>query len=398
MTTDAATAAPRILLAPVTVSPTKPLTPTHLKYLVSLDVLYRATSTFAEVTFLYDHTAYVCSRQVAGFWAYLDGLGEDPEPGYARMTEEDIGELYTAYHRAGPVAQDAAPATASGARSALRPGGMHPVSTRLLDLWEEHYRLLGMFDPRLGRSGPTPAAQDEVLGLLADRDLCIDARELGAPVYLDATTAGLPLRTVSDPDGRANYLLLLLRQLLPLVGCHDVVVLAHDVELRTDYRTVAHVLTALGAQVVRYEVPRVPVDGSVRSTRYGGWQGYTLGAFSGPLVEEFGSDVFRLGLRLYLVAGLGRTAPQSFSDDHLRRWMRRARRLLDRHGGGAPAPADVTATRGYLAARAGRRRFADPYQVTCALVGRNPAVPVGALLHVLMGKTEEAGVPAGAGR
>jgi hypothetical protein len=396
MTATATAATPRILLAPVTVSPTKPLTPTHLKYLVSLDMLYRATSTFAEVTFLYDHSAYVGSRQVAGFWAYLDGLGEDPEPGYARMNEEEIGELYAAYHRAGRTAQDAA--AAPGARPARRPGGMHPVSARLLDLWEEHYRLLGMFDPQLGRSGPAPAAEDEVLGLLADRDLCIDARELGAPVYLDATTAGLPLRTISDPDGQPNYLLLLLRQLLPLIGGHDVVVLAHDVELRTDYRTVAHVLTALGAEVVRYEVPRVPVDGSVRSTRYGGWQGYTLGAFSGPLVEEFGADVFRLGLRLYLVAGLGRTAPQSFSADHLRRWMRRARRLLDRHGGGVPAPAEVTAAGGYLAARAGRRRFADPYQVTGALVSRDPAVPVGGLLHVVMGQTEEAGVPAGAGR
>jgi hypothetical protein len=255
-----------------------------------------------------------------------------------------------------------------------------------------------MFDPRLGRGGPEPAPEDEVLDLLADRDLCIDARELGAPVYLDATAAGLPLRTVSDPDGQPNYLLYLLRQLVPLLDGYDVVVLAHDVELRTDYRTVAHVLTALGAEVVRYEVPRVPLEGSVRSARHGGWQGYTLGAFSGALVEEFGTDVFRLGLRLYLVAGLGRTSPQSFSADHLRRWMHRARRLLDRHGGGVPAAAELTAAGGYLAARAGRRRYADPYQVTGALVSRDPAVPVGGLLQVVMGHREEAGIPTGVGR
>ncbi|WP_406438026.1 hypothetical protein OHB14_56125 [Streptomyces sp. NBC_01613] len=378
----------RILLAPVPVSPTKPLTPTHLKYLLSLDMLHRATATFADVTFVYHHTAFAGSRQVAGFWEYLDRC--HPGAAHEALSEEAIGELYTAYNRAGPAPEaDLLPVVRRA-----EAGWTHPVTARLLDIWEGHYRLLGMADPGLGRTGPEPASEAAVLDLLVSRNLCIDARGLRAPAYLDATAAGLPLRAVTSPDGQANYLLYLLRQLVPLLDSHDLVVLAHDVDLRTDYQTLAHVFTALGATVVRFEVPRVPIDGVVRSTRFGGWQGHTLGAFAGALVDEFGPEAFQLGLRLYLVAGLGRTARSSFSLGHLRRWMRRAVRLLDESGGPLPPAGSEHGTAGrFLAARAGRRRYADPYLLATTLLGRDPAVPAGELLRVVMGSLPDRGAP-----
>jgi hypothetical protein len=371
----------RILLAPVTISPTKPLTPTHLKYLLSLDMLYRATATFADMTFLYHHATYAGSRQVAGFWEYLDRC--HPDAAAATMTEEDIGELYTAYNRADPQLHTSLEPTVRRAEA----GWIHPVSARLLDIWEQHYRVLGLYDPALGRTGPVPAPEAEILDLLVRRDLCIDLRDLGAPAYLDATSAGLPLRCVRSPEGQANYLLYLLREVVPLLADHDLVVLAHDTELRSDYRTIVHLLAALGAEAVRFESSRVPINGMVQSTRFGGWQGYTLGAVAGPVIEEFGSASFRLGLRLYLVGGLGRTAaPQSFSMSHLRRWIRRARRLLDEHGADCAAGRADRLTAGrYLARRAGRRGYADPYQVATALMSRDPDVPVAPLLRVVMG-------------
>ncbi|WP_329108938.1 hypothetical protein OG792_09815 [Micromonospora sp. NBC_01699] len=378
---------PRVLLAPVTVSPTKPLTPTHLKYLLSLDMLYRATATFADVTFQYHHATYSGSQQIAGFWEYLDRCHPGTE--YAACTEENIGELYTAYHRADRVPYAAVAPTIRRAEA----GWTHPASARLLDLWEEHYRSLGMFDPELGRTGPAMAGQEEILDLLAGRDLCIDGRPLGAPVYLDATEAGQPLRVVLSSDGQPNYLLYLLRELVPLVAGHDLVVLAHDTELRADYQTVAHVLGAFGATVVRFEVSRVPLGGVAQSTRFGGWQGHTLGAFAGPFVDEFGPAAFRLGLRLYLVAGLGRTARESFSTQHLGRWVRRAARLLAEHGQQGPEAggADSRDPGRYLAELAGTRGYADPYRVATQLMSRDAGVPVADLLRVVVGPTRDEG-------
>src|SRR5215510_3753188 len=119
----------RVLLAPVTVSPTKPLTPTHLKYLLSLDMLRRATAEVAAVTVVYHHANYAGSSQVAGFWDYLDRCR--PDSAYEAMTEENIGELYAAYHRA----ERAPYAVIEPSVSKAAAGWVHPVTARVLDLW-----------------------------------------------------------------------------------------------------------------------------------------------------------------------------------------------------------------------------------------------------------------------
>jgi hypothetical protein len=372
MTAPARPARRRVLLAPVTVSPTKPMTPSHLKLLLSMDILHRATATFADVRQVYHPLAHAGSRQVAGFWEYLER--RCPELDFARCGEEEIGELYGQFQRDERVGY---PALEPLVRRAAT-GWAHPASVRLLQLWEEHYRLLGMLDPGLGHPGPPPMAADELIELLVRNDLCIDGRPFGAPVYLDATAAGLPLRTMLGPDGHANYLMSTLCQLAPLLADHDHVVLAHDVEIRADYRTIAHVLTGLGAEVSRLEFPRVPLDGVARATRFGGWQGYTVTPLAGPLVAEFGAPAFALGLRLYLVAGLGRTARESFSIRHLRRWTQRAGRLLAERG-------ERPVTSGSLAGLAGPLPYVDPYRLVTTLLSRDAAMPPGHLLDVVLG-------------
>ena len=61
-----------------------------------------------------------------------------------------------------------------------------------------------------------------------------------------------------------------------------------------NYRTIAHVLTALGTEVSRIELSRVPLDGVAAGTRYGGWRGYTLGALASA---HGGGPAFAYGLR-----------------------------------------------------------------------------------------------------
>jgi hypothetical protein len=362
----------RILLAPITISPTKPLTPAHLKFLLSLDVLYRATTLVADVRLVYHHQPFTCTRQVAGFWDYLGRA--HPRLRFAELTEEEIGDLYVAYHRCAPVPYAVIEPIVRHAAA----GWMHPASERLLDIWESHYRLLGLGDLALGRSGPPLMPPEEVLDLLRRAALCVDGRPLRAPVYLDGTRAGLPLRVMISADGQPNYLLHLLRQLIPLRDGYDLILLAHDRDLRPDYLLIQHVLTACGATVARFEVARVPLDGTALSTRYGGWHGYTLDRLAGPAINEFGPAAFRLGLRLYLVAGLGRTATQSFSARHFRRWLRRAATML---AGGRPEHAPALG--GYLAGLAAARGYVDPYRLTTKMLTRGEGAPVRDLLHAV---------------
>lgn len=366
---------PRVLLAPVTVTPCKPLTPSHLKGLLWVDVMYRATARLADVTYRYSPTTYHPTDQTLGFWEYLDHTLGDTD--YSRLTEEEIGELYVGYRAAGrptPV-------------SALGPyldaienhGWVHPAGARVLELWSAQYARLGMHDSGLVEHQPPGMALDEVLDRLGPLGLCLDMREYGGPVYLDATRYGLPLRQIATARGRPNYLACALRELIPLVPGYDEVVLLHDPELGPDYQLLQRVLSALGPVVRRVPVGRVPIDGRIRSARHGDWRGHSAGALLEALGADHDDAALRLGTRLYFIATLGPGDQQSFRPDLLRQCVIRAERMLSGHGGPADPPGGGLT--GFLARqRAPHAHAVDPYRLTSGLLARRRPAPLHELL------------------
>jgi hypothetical protein len=358
----------RILVAPITVSPTKPLTPTHLNYLLSIDMLGRATAAIADVTCVYDHLAFADGHQTVAFWEYLDRVWAGTD--FRRADERWIGELYKRHH--------AEPAPAPARR--LRPyiervqeqRWMHPSAVRVLEIWQSHYQTLNLAGPHT--AGPmAPRLPDSVLiDELVGADLCIDGRPLGAPVYLDLTAQGIALRALVSADGQANYLVCVLGQLLPMVGEYDLTVLMYDRAMRDDYVMIERVLRVFGARTARVEVSRVPIGGVAVSSRHGGWEDYLL-----PEVRTAagGADAeFQLGARLYLSAVFGRGSQHSFTVAELSRWVARARRLLDAPAAGGD-PVDFL--RG-LARGAG---YVDPYRLTSRLLGKDQKIPVRTLIE-----------------
>jgi len=358
----------RILVAPITVSPTKPLTPTHLNYLLSIDMLARATAVIADVTCVYDHLAFADGHQTVAFWEYLDRVWAGTD--FRQADERWIGELYKRHHA------EPAPAPAERLRPYIeRVRGqrwMHPSAVRVLEIWQSHYQTLNLAGPHT--AGPTPPRlPDSVLiDELVGADLCIDGRPLGAPVYLDLTAQGIPLRALVSADGQANYLVCVLGQLLPMVGAYDLTVLMYDRAMRADYVMIERVLRDFGARTARVEVSRVPIGGVAVSSRHGGWEDYLL-----PEVRAAagGEDTeFQLGARLYLSAVFGRGSQNSFTVAELRRWVARARRLLDAPAAGCDP---VSFLRG-LARGAG---YVDPYRLTSRLLGKDQKIPVRTLIE-----------------
>ncbi|MET9882649.1 hypothetical protein ABZZ20_05705 [Streptomyces sp. NPDC006430] len=376
-----------VLLAPVTVTPTKPLTPSHLKGLLWTDVMFRATAPLAAVTYRYSHTTYHVTEQTVGFWEYLDRTHGETD--YAQLSEEDIGDLYVRY-RSEPQRQSA---------DVLRPyrdavehsDWVHPASERMLRLWAGHYERLGMHDPGLQKHQPPGLGLEEMVERLAGVGLVLDQRHCGGPVYLDLTRYGMPLRRIVTADGRPNYLACALRELLPLVPWYDEVVLLYDRELDSDYQLLNRVLTRLGPTVRRVPIGRVPIDGKITSARHGGWHGHTAGALlraatdAGDGHGAGGDDddvgVLRLGMRLYFIATLGPGQQQSFRHDLLRNCLAVAARLLKRSGAAAPTGA------GDLLGVLGRHRrghtYVDPYRLACSLLGKGRPTPDPGLLSAV---------------
>ncbi|MFD0200272.1 MULTISPECIES: hypothetical protein [Saccharothrix] len=365
----------KVLLAPVTVTPAKPLTPSHLKGLLWTDVMFRATARLADVTYRYSHTAYHLTEQTLGFWEYLDRTRGDVD--YSGMSEEDIGELYVRFR-----AEGGTPTAA-----ALRPyaesaeaGWVHPASERVLRRWLDHYADLGLHEPGLLAHQPPELGLEEMVAALVERGLGLDQRDVGGPVFLDATRFGLPLRQIVSPDGRPNYLACALRDLLPLATRHDEVVLLYDSDLDPDYQLLQRVLADDGTVVHRVPLGRVPIDGKITSARHGGWHDHTVGTILRSIRDTHEPRARRLGLRLYFIAVLGPGRQESWRHDLLHRCLDRAERLLARTTAGhrdapdEPAP-DLA---GELARHRRDHTHVDPYRLTSSLLGRR--APAGELL------------------
>lgn len=369
-----------VALAPVTITPTKPLTPTHVKGLLWLDVLAKGTRLLTETTYVWSSRTPNLSAQTLAFWEYLDRVA--PEADWPSRSEQEIGELYVRSH-----AEAQAPPF-----EALRPylervekeGWSHPASRRLIELWAEQLELLGVEDPGLAVDRAPGLSAAEALELLAKRGLVIDHRRFGGPVYLDGAPWGVPLRQLVGEDGHANYLLAVLRELVPMIGERERLVLVFDPELAEDYLLLDRVLGALGASVSRLALGRVPLGGVVRSSRHGGWEQSTLGDLSRLCLESFDVPAYRLGMRIYFIAILKRESPQSFRPDLLRRSLLRAERILAAHPSEhATAGESGDAYEDFLRALVTPGGYVDPHRLTNSLLDRHRAVPVGPLLRTV---------------
>ena len=331
-------------------------------------MLCRATAAIADVACVYDHLAFADGYQTVAFWEYLDRVMAEADIRHA--DERRIGELYKDHH--------AEPTPAPAAR--LRPyiervrqeRWMHPSALRVLDIWQSHYQTLNLAGPHTAGAMPPRLPDAVLIDELFGRDLCIDGRPLGAQVYLDLTAQGIPLRALISPDGQANYLVCVLGQLIPMVAEYDLTVLMYDRAMRDDYLMIERVLRLFGARTARVEVSRVPIGGVALSSRYGGWEDYLLpevrAAAGGDEAE------FQLGARLYFSAVFGRGGQSSFRPAELRRWVVRARRLLD-------APDDGADLAEFLRGLARRTGYVDPYRLTSRLLTRDPRVPVRTLIE-----------------
>jgi hypothetical protein len=364
----------RLLLAPIVVTPTKALTPSHLKGLLWLDVLFRSTTRLCDTTYLWNLRPYHVTAQTLEYWEYLDrtiGSGAD----YGSMGQVELSEHYIRLHM--ERLQGSFEALTPYAQAVESEGYVHPASRRLIELWQRDLRELGLHDPGLATNEPPGLSAEQVVDLLAERSLCIDHRRYGGPLLLDATAQGLALRRAGTADGQMNYLICALRQLLPLVADYDRILLVCDEELDADYLLLDRILTAFGARVTRLSLGRVPIGGSIQSSRWGGWQGYTVDALSRIALEQFDMATVRLGLRLYFIAVLGRASRQPLRLDVLRKQLQRARRILASEG---PAASDEALV-GLLERCRVDGGHVDPYRLTVSLLDRHRDAPNRTLLE-----------------
>jgi hypothetical protein len=319
-----------ILLAPVLITPTKPLTPSHVKGLLWLDTLYRTTSRIQQVTQLNNRRPFDITIQTVGFWAYLDS--NFPNKDYTAVTEQWIGEQYIQFHL--EYNQIEWEKIAEYRQHVEEDGWIHPSSKRILNIWQEYYKLLNINTDWLWENTPLVYSVDDVIEKLNNAGCLLDLRKMGGPIYIDFTQDGIPLRQIMDNNGIENYLLCILRELLHHTSNYNKIILLCDEDIMFDYLILAKVLNQFGVEVLRFSIGRVSLDGKILSSRYGGWQNYTFDNFIDQYLYRYSKEVFQVGARLYFIAYLGKISKQPFSFSHIDNCMKKAARLLEE----APPP------------------------------------------------------------
>lgn len=332
------------LYAPVGITPTKPLTPSHLKGVLQLDFMHRFEGLFTPGTIWHNRRPWDISLQTIRFWDYLDR--EHSGVDFSTMGEGDIGALYIDCHRSGGL--PAADRVAAYAGRIEAEGYVHPASHRILTLWGEVFATLGLAQDALFHSAPFGLDQEAVLARLRAQDIVLDQRHFGGGIYLDLTDEGRPLRVLVSEDGLPNYILAILRDLLDCAPRYDHVCLYHDANIQRDYEALARVLERLGMRCRRIGFMRVPIDGQVLSAKQGGWEQYTGARLLKRVASGASEAEIRLGFRLYFLHELGLRQPDSYSDAGLGECLEHARRLLAVHEPAPPTAADQTALAGLI--------------------------------------------------
>ncbi len=354
------------LYAPVGITPTKPLTPSHIKGMLQLDFMQRFEGLFTSGTVWHNRRPWDISLQTIRFWDYLDRERHGAD--FGAMGEGDIGALYVDCHRTG--ALPAADRVAAYTRRIEAEGYVHPASRRILELWGEVFDTLGLAREALFHSAHFDLDQEAVLERLRALDIVLDQRGFGGGVYLDLTGEGRPLRLLISDDGLSNYLLAILRDLLERAPRYDVVCLYHDADIQRDYEALTRVFERLGARCRRIAFTRVPIDGQVLSAKQGGWEHYTGALLLRRVASGASRAEIRLGFRLYFLHALGLRRPAGYSDEGLGACLERARRLLAAHEPAPPTAADHAA----LQALIKRDGSADIY-AAIAVLDQKKAAP-----------------------
>ena len=329
------------LYAPVGITPTKPLTPSHLKGALLLDVMQRFESLFTPGVMWHNRRPWDISLQTIRFWDYLDRecAGMD----FEAMGEGEIGAHYIACHRDG--ALPPAERVAAYAERIETEGYVHPASRRILALWGAVFDTLGLPRDALFHSTPFGLDRDSVLARLQAQGMLLDQRGFGGGVYLDLTDEGRPLRMLVSEHGLPNYLLAILRDLLDEAPRHDVLCLYHDANIQRDYEILTRVFERMGLRCRRVGFTRVPVEGLVLSAKQGGWEQYTGARLLERVAAGASIAEIRLGFRLYFLHALGLRQPDDYSDAGLAACLERARRVLAQHEPATATPADHAALR-----------------------------------------------------
>lgn len=317
---------------PIGITPTKPLTPTHVKGLLHFDALTRLHRAIEPIGVVHNRRVWDMSLQTARFWTYLDL--HHGELDFDSLSEKQIGNLYVQFSRDGTEIPTATLETMIA--KVESDGYVHPSARRVLQGWVSHLQRIGLDTGLLTESSELGISAQDILSKLSTLGELIDQREFGGGVLWTARAGQGATRTLISEQGLPNYVVALLRQAHDLAQGFKTVHLFYDLSVERDFMLIEDFLQAFGIQANRIGFPRMTSNGQALSFRADA-NVVTLGEMIGRYENDYPDLCIALGLRLYFLFLSGLRKSFDFSWEGLDEALRMAQALLN------STPIDVTA-------------------------------------------------------
>lgn len=321
---DGGKVSPASAYFPIGITPTKPLTPTHVKGLLHFDALTRLHRVVEPIQVVHNRRVWDLSLQTARFWTYLDRHHHQVD--FSALSELQVGKLYVDFSREGT---EVAIADLEAMLARIESQGyVHPSAWSVLYGWESHLRRIGLDTGILTESHALEVSTAAVLSTLSAFGELIDQRDFGGGVLWASRTGQGTTRTLISEMGIPNYVVALLRQIHTLTQGTETVHLFYDLSVERDFMLIEDYLKSFGLRVNRIGFPRMTSNGQSLSFRAGGGV-VTLGEMMSRYDGDYSDRCIALGLRLYFLYMSGLRKSFDFSWERLDEALRMARTLLD---------------------------------------------------------------------
>jgi len=276
----------KVLLHPLNQTPIKPVLPTFLRHLVQYDIIRRILiyqGYTVEVFRYVDDT----SLQVAKLMSVLKR---------EKIPKENI-LLYLGrkYVKANQTIDNK---EARKVKILLEKS--HFARTYLLPALKEEKQLLrkmGFFVGPIYWESSGLKRKKELIEWLIQRKRLLSFEKYGGDTFLDYTDEGLKLMKLFDQD-TFTFLFKILLFFYHKASPNHLVIICHSEQEQALFANVEAFLKERNIKCLRFMIARVGIEGKVLSSRYGGWENYTIEKILEGL-EEFSQKDINLGLRLY---------------------------------------------------------------------------------------------------
>jgi hypothetical protein len=368
-----------IAIVPVSITPTKPLLPSHFKSFIWLDILYKCLSHIHRVSVHNNQVLSYMNWQTLRFWNYLDE--QFPREDYSNRPEIWIGSNYVRCHQLATAPIKAGVLYQAYKHQIEKEAYVHPSAIRLMEIWHGYLAMMRIDPILMGQNIPLPATSDEALSFLHQNNCLTSLESLGGETFMDFTEDGLPLRKLIDADGMENYLLGLIRSLMGISTTLNYVYLLCDDQLIPDFLLLEKLMNRCGVPATKISLGRVPLNGLVSSAKQGGWEQYLFEPFTEKYINRYANRVFALGMRLYFVCTLGKTAGRSFSFKELEDALNKAEQLY----ANMPEPVDNEVLEAFLLQATNKNGILNPYNVVKEILKGTSSRYTGSLINLLIG-------------